>query len=179
MLPWLAVRSHREGEEFGSWDEPDIDSNVWRSAQDLVQGKDMAEWLSIGAFTVVPSSEMLADARNKYVKKADRTKYLNEMAEKYLDVNTARFASYDKFMDVYRSFYLLQRIPASQRTSYVFYHCSCAYYGQHRVCKHVVATALKSADFILPPQKSVTIIGAAKKRGRPRKAKVGDALVVN
>ena len=59
---------------------------------------------------------------------------------------------------------------------YIHYTCSCASFHQYFYCPHVLALAIHTRLISVPVNRSIASIGRTTKRGRPKKAQVGQAL---
>ena len=123
LKPWMKARSIREADEYGevSFNEPHIDDDAWRRAQFLLSGQvpGLEDWTKYGNNVAVPSCEVVKGAE-KLTSKTSRKEYFEASCDKYLDLNSEPPATFSSFMKIYHSFYLLNPLPRSKQSQYVF-----------------------------------------------------------
>lgn len=176
LTGWVYARSVREGQDDDGWKEAIIDADVWRHGQRL----DTTFWPKLGAQILVPSASTRSDLdKQKLSSKAAQQKWLLERAERWLDLNEAPPNKFAKFMAIYNSFYMLTVATVVESSEFIKYICTCPSYMRYRCCKHCVAYGIAQKKITLPQCKDISVIGDVKRRGRPRKAKLGEALCVN
>ena len=84
---------------------------------------------------------------------------------------------FDKVVDILGSCYVLFELPEPKPE--IKYQCTCEGFWHYYKCRHSVGLSIRNKGVQVPAIYNLTRIGAARKPGRPRKARGGEALVAN
>lgn len=161
---WLKDKSMEY--ELECWQtDPLVDTNEWRKAQRKHANSDFWKMCFFpGQLTIMPSKRTF----NSFVGVSNRAEVLQAACDKYLGMpESCDGLSFHEYMAVYYSFFVLTKLPRSQRTVHTYYSCSCPLYAHYRVCNHSLALGLRNKDFTLPKTKELRVIGSVKTVGRP------------
>ena len=137
-------------------------------------------------FTIIPSLDTLREAEKTdgpagFTKKKVRSfvhvlkkGLVPSSVEVGVDPRTLGFGA---TMDLLESCYALHELDGGGEPE-IKYQCSCEHFWHYYKCRHSLGLSIKMKGVKIPDIYNITNIGKAPKRGRPKKAKPGDALVI-
>jgi hypothetical protein len=167
---------HRSREDSTFATSPKIVLDVWQAGIVLwesLQYQNATAIKTSGQEYVLLPSASLIDKMGDVVRKGDLKAALKEykalMSQPKAYAKKHDFAA---FMEVYESFYRIDALEDELQTEYVHFSCTCPYFWQHRVCKHVLAHGLGCGLFSVPIEVDPRLIGSKKCRGRPKLIRV-------
>lgn len=152
----------------------------------VVTVKVLSEGNNTREYTIVPSMKTLRDAGKTDDPEAFKRKkvrafvhvlrkgLVRSSVEVGVDPGTMGFGA---TMDLLESCYALHELDDGGEPE-IKYQCSCKHFWQYYKCRHSLGLSIKKKSVKIPDIYNVTNIGKAPKRGRPKKAKPGDALVI-
>lgn len=192
LANWLEMESFTNG----AFEEtPDMDINTWRDAQLFLSGETVEymctmtvrvynEGLSEREVIIIPSTSTVKKANEGPDPANEIDKAMKTFSRVYthgLTRGTLRAEpsdlGFDKVMDILGSCYALFELPEPEPE--IKYQCTCEGFWHYYKCRHSVGLSIRNKGVQVPAIYNVTRIGAARKPGRPRKARGGEALVVN
>lgn len=156
---------------------PEIDRNVWRDAQKLLEsGLPQAAYTFQGDI-LIPSCGLFASLNAGSVK--EKRQQLHPIVTEFKNwcrkpQSVQRMAP---FVAMLKKCYVLAELPEECKSEYILYSCTCEHYLHYMHCKHVLGMALSQGLIQVPPDQIMDVIGPEPRPGRPTKAKPGQALV--
>lgn len=153
---------------------PDVKHDTWRSAVEFkgslgyelsLEGKDGSIF--------VPSSDLMS--RIDGVPTTRKVKVVLKEFNELLRIGATpikvlhKYKNFTEFINIVKSFYVISPYPDDKKTPHVHFACTCPFFCQRRVCKHVVGHGAALGLVHVPVDKDPRLV-AIKKRGRPKKA---------
>ncbi len=192
LANWLEMESFTNG-TFES--TPEMDINTWRDAQLFLCGETLEHMRTMTIrvhnegfrdreVIIIPSMSTVKKASEgpdpaKEIDNAMKTfsrVYTHGLTRASLKAEPSELG-FDKVMGILGSCYALFELPEPEPE--IKYQCTCEGFWHYYKCRHSVGLSIRNKGVQVPAIYNVTRIGAARKRGRPRKARGGEALVVN
>ena len=166
----------------------------WRQAQLFLKSpvftmakeskvKILAEGNAIRTVIIIPNPWTLSFANTNDNTKAFVDNRMKEflmvvkygLCERGLNGEKPEALGFDEAMKLLNSCVMLHELAVEEPE--IKYQCSCSDFWTSYKCAHSLAMSIRKKGVEVPPIYNITNIGASRKRGRPRTARAGDALV--
>ena len=179
----MRLTSHFSSENFAT--TPLIEADDWRQSQLLLNSpavkfaktadvKILAEGNAIRQITIMPTPSLLG----RSTREPDPAAYVIEGIKSFLRVAKYGLSDDMKFvaaLDVLESCVMLWPLDVAEPE--IKYQCSCSAFWSKYKCEHSLAMSIRKKGVQVPPIYHIKNLGVNRKRGRPKQATPGDALV--